>query len=392
MSIPDVVLLSAEGLLAESKSKTSLESFGSDDFREGFERFVESINAQQAVPPELVGPLERYIVRLLMNRQWFAKDLEVHPEIRDEELLPAVAIVALPRTGTSKLQRILGSTDSFQNLLFWHVHMFARIPGAVNGGKAERLEETKAYERWILHMVPDFMQGHPMHAEETEEEINLTDFTFRAPQLGIRFGAIEYLQWAATTDITPTYDYLKLQLQYLQWQLFREHPKPWLLKSPMHLGYEHQLLRLFPQGIKFICPHRSPAQLIASVARTTELFQQCHLGRIERDITLGPMVLQAFAAELHAHMAWRDQNPTVPILDIGFEELSTNSLATAAKVHDFLDLTLSDDAKTQIAEWDRHNPRNQHGENIATLEMYGLTEEMVDAQFRAYSDRFSDFF
>ena len=72
--------------------------------------------------------IKQYIIRMLVNRARMQKDLVDHPEIERIELLPPVAIVGLPRTGSSKLQRILSASSGLQSLPFWPAHMFGRIP------------------------------------------------------------------------------------------------------------------------------------------------------------------------------------------------------------------------------------------------------------------------
>ena len=81
-------------------------------------RFVNSLNVQAEVSDERWNNVVEYILRLLQNRLRFAEDLSRNPEILDQELLPPVLIVSLPRTGSTKLHRMLGVSGSFQVLPF----------------------------------------------------------------------------------------------------------------------------------------------------------------------------------------------------------------------------------------------------------------------------------
>jgi hypothetical protein len=168
-------------LLQSAEESTGLSDFGPEDFREGLEALIGSINANESVSDARWDDAREFLLRLLKNRLWFAKDLADHPEILDQKLLPPVTILPLPRTGSTKLQRMLDASHLFQPLLYWRMFMFARIPGSRDGGAAERLQETKNYEKWLYTVCPDYIKGHPIFAEEPDEEQILNRFTFRAP-------------------------------------------------------------------------------------------------------------------------------------------------------------------------------------------------------------------
>ena len=152
-------------LLQSAEDSTGLSDFGPDDFREGLEVLISSINANESVSDGRWDDAFEFLLRLLKNRLWFAKDLREHPEILDQTLLPPATILPLPRTGSTKLQRMLDASQSFQPLLYWRMFMFARIPESKDGGVSERLKETRDYEKWLYTVCPDYIKGHPIFAE-----------------------------------------------------------------------------------------------------------------------------------------------------------------------------------------------------------------------------------
>ena len=76
-----------------------------------------------------------------------------------------------------------------------------------NGGNHERLKVTKDYESWVYDVCPDMIRGHPIFAEEPEEEQLLNEATFRAPRLSGNFHVPEYIEWLMQADPGPMYDY-----------------------------------------------------------------------------------------------------------------------------------------------------------------------------------------
>ena len=244
-------------LINSAVQKAGLSDFGAGPLVEDFELFIGAVNAAAAIRDDRRGRAQEYIINLLVNRLRMIQDLKDNPEILKTELLPPVVILSPPRTGTTKLQRLLGSTGNFQNLLYWHTHMFARLPGEPEAGVEKRIAATREFESWAAETVPDYHLGHPMYTMEPEEDVQLINSTFRGSFLTAMFIAPDYVEFLANSDMAPSFDYMKLVLKYLQWQFYAEEPKGWFLKSPGHFGLEAQYERIFPGGIKFICSLRN---------------------------------------------------------------------------------------------------------------------------------------
>lgn len=385
---------SPEYLLEEASRKTGLTDFGGDDFREGFEVLVTSLGARNEVPTDRHDQLREYFLRLLMNRLWFEKDLSENPEIAEQELLPPVYILSLPRTGTTKLQRILGATNAFQDLLFWRAFMFARIPGAGDGGVDLRKAATQDYVDWRLSVVPDYNMGHPMFPESPEEDPYLSEFSFCTALLALNFNAPEYLEWLASADDSYMYDYMLLQLKYLQWQFNPEGDKPWLLKSVAQLGNESKLDRIFPNGYRILCPHRMPDKIFPSTAKVFELMQQEFTPDLDGDLRKGrpaALVTQVFGQGMSQHMEWRKTSHNAEILDLSFRDVTHHSIDAARKVCEFLKVPYTSELEQRISAWDRKNPRHRHGKHGATLEEYGMDGAQIRDMMSPYIDAFSKY-
>jgi len=385
--------LSSSDLLKIATDRTGLSDFGGgEQFKDDFNRFVSALDVNR-IPPDRVERGYGYIIELLLNRLWFEKDVRENPEIEDEVLLPPIAVVSLPRAGTTKLQRILGETQSTQNLHYWHTYGFARIPGEPEGGRALRIAKATEFLAWLRSVIPNIMQTHPMAAEEVEEEYLMNEAALRSSQLATIFPVPEYGAWLSKADMSPTYDYLLRQLKYMQWQfkLDGQAPKPWLLKSPGMLGYEDQLARIFPQGLKIISSHRSPFDIIASTARTADLNMQWFGTKVDSR-HIGPAMLEWFGTGMSRYLNWRKANTSVDVLDIGFGQITNDSIGTARSVCDFIGVPLSREAEARIARWDQRNPRDKHGRNDASLAEYGTDVESVNKVFAGYISQFSGYF
>jgi Sulfotransferase family len=384
----------ADTLLRAAESSTGLSDFGPEDFRDGLRVLIDSLNAHQSVRDDRWQEAFDFLLRLLKNRLWFAKDLKAHPDILDQPLQPPVTILPLPRTGSTKLQRMLDASNSFQPLLYWRMFMFARIPGLPEGGAAQRLQETREYEQWLYRVCPDYIKGHPIFAEEPDEDQILNRFTFRAPILTTMFYAPEATRWVGQSDPAPMYRYLQMQLKYLQWQFHRDRPRPWLLKSPMNVGNENHLLTQFGRRQKFICPHRDPVNIVCSIVRTSEYTSSVYSDILQKNPDLAQekarRMMQMLATAAEKHLRWRDQNPDVAILDLSYEDINRDSVGVLRKVYRFLDLELTPQIEQSVRRWEQDKSRNKFARNTYAPDDFGLTAPEIREAFQAYIARFSD--
>ncbi|MEJ7927433.1 sulfotransferase [Sphingobium sp. AN641] len=380
--------LDAEELLRIAQDRTGLSDFGPDDFREGLDMVVKCVNSDVAVRPDREEALRENLLRLLINRLWFQKDLTDHPEILDEVIDGPIIITSLPRTGSTKLHRLLGASGDFQLVEYWKGHMFARIPGAPDGGRERRIAETRAYEKWLYEVSPDMITGHPVFTDEAEEEMQLLEYSFRTTGFGL-FGSASHFQWLLSADPTPAYDYMKMQMQYLQWQNPQDRKKPWLLKTPIHFGQETQLNRIFDNP-RFIVTHRDPIKCIPSIAGVNHNWRMCYVDvDVESDANEGPAMISYFGNSSDDHLAWRDSDPDLQILDIAFSDVTSNDEAVVRKIYEAFGLPLTERSKQAMRDWSERNPRNKHGGHSYSSEKFGTTNEAIRARFTNYIDRFA---
>src|SRR5262245_53899362 len=109
----------ANRLLDEASSTTRLSDFGDARFRPAFQRLVHSIARETVFSDAGARAAHERFLRLLVNRLRMQRDILKHPEILEQRMSPPVAIIGLPRTGSTKLHRVLAASGTFQEVLFW---------------------------------------------------------------------------------------------------------------------------------------------------------------------------------------------------------------------------------------------------------------------------------
>ena len=387
MSNPDNQL-DAVSLMATAQKEAGLEDWGEEAFVEGLEMYIKALATEARLSAVGAMAAAADITRLLVNRLRFQRELTLHPEILMEELIPPIVVLGLPRTGTSKLQGLLSAVPGVQRLDMWRLLNPAPMPGSRPGNPDPRIAIAQAYEQLLLDHHPGLMAAHPFVAEEVNEEILAWEMSFECPALTLRGWVPSYRDWLTSRPLDDSYRYLRSLLQYLQWQDGGARDRPFILKSPLHLGYFNVLLATLPQAIVVHC-HRQPATCIASMCRATELTWWIMSDAVDRE-QVGRYVLNMLSAAIAAYLDERDRSHAkARITDVSYRELQGDPLGVVRQVCDQAGRPVSNAAEESLERWLQANPQYKFGRYEYSLEQYGLTLNMVEESFGEYIERFS---
>lgn len=383
-------MLTADTLLQQAKRESGLDDYGDMGFAEGLRVLVDSVNREAGLTPEHEEILKGDLLRILVNRLRMQRDLVLHPEILAEEILPPVFITSMPRTGSTKLHRIMAATGAFNAMTFWHSHDFARIPGEEDATPDPRIAAAESYLQWLYKKAPGFQEGHPMYTTETEEEVALLDAGFNSIyRYAAALNVPSYVQWVLSRDGLQAFRDLRRMLQYLQWQHFPHSRKRWLLKTPSLFGMEAMFAQVFP-GMDFIVAHRNPVDILASGCALC-----CGVRQLYYDVDMkaqaGPMVLFNAGEMAKAHLQWRATYPTHKVIDVRFDEVMGDEIALLDRIFTRLGMSLDDDAKMHVRDWLAMDAKRSHMRNTSTLAEYGLTPEAVKERLQGYFARYAEY-
>src|SRR5262249_35021304 len=159
-----------------------------------------------------------------------------YPEIVQEKIAPPLVIVGLPRTGTTKLHRLLSCDPRFHWMAWWE----SIYPVPFDNEKLEKPEARIAQARSDVAMMttamPKLMAIHPMDADAADEEVMLIENSFLSA-FNAYADVPSYMAWLDKQDQRPAYRYLVRMLQFLQWQKRQRSviADRWVLKAPHHL-------------------------------------------------------------------------------------------------------------------------------------------------------------
>ena len=382
--------LSGDALLEAARRETGLDDFGDPSFREPMRRLFEALNGEarlndagRAYFAERIGNV---LVTRLRAEDWFRR----HPEILEEEIAAPLAIVGLPRTGTTMMHRTIASDHRMYAPLWYEVRNPAPLPGTdFAAGIDPRIAVAEAEVRALLETSPDLASIHPMDARGPDEDIMLLEQSFfstvpesfaHLPQFGL---------WLEQQDQRPGYRYLKRLLQFLQWQKKQRglEAERWVLKAPHHIHFPAVLFETFPD-VKVLQTHRDPLQLMPSYG--SMMYALIHpLSDAADKVAIARHWCDKWATGMTATLRFRDAGHDDRYLDMWYEDTVSRPLEEIQRLYDFVGVDLTPEARAEMERWRDMNRREARPTHQYTLEEYGFTEEGLKNPFREYRERYS---
>ena len=386
--VPAVDLTTAS-LLSRATKDTGLSDFGDESFRKPFEILVRALNEEAGL--NTVGRFMQYerILNSLKNRLRMEEYLKRYPEILEEKLLPPVVIVGMTRTGTTMLHRILASDSRFYAPLWYEVRNPAPYLNWVPGQPDQRIREAEAEVAAMLEANPEIASIHPMDPTGADEEILLLEHSFYSYVASSFAHVPSYSDFVAHSDNTPAYEYLKRQLQFLQWQKKRcgLQAERWLMKAPHHLHFMDVLLKVFPDA-QVIATHRDPVVTIPSTA--SFYYNLWILGNEHADKkVVAAEVADVFARGVKHTMATRVGNEQ-RFFDVWFKDTVSRPFEVIGEMYNFINMQLTSEARAAMEQYRDEHKREDRPPHEYTLEEYGYTEEGINRLFAEYKQRFID--
>jgi hypothetical protein len=378
-------------LLRIARERVGLTDLGDSRFATALDQLLDSINRESIVPDELHAATTERWLRLITNRLNIQADLDRRPEILSESLEPPLIICGLPRVGSTKLHQLLAKSGDFQALLFCQGFNPARAARENSRDDERRIEEAARFLNWRSARNPLADAAHYLAAREPEEDTYLLEFTLHTYWPTTYFEVPSFLRWLAGQDRSHAYEYLKQLLQYLQWQF---HPpsarRPWLLKSPLNLGFEREMATHLT-GARFVMLHRNPIEVIPSLVAIVRELRKLYSGTAGDLRKAGAWAIDEYSSAMARHLAWRRSLTPGTVLDIPYTDVRDDYVSVLSRVYDFLGMTLTAAALERMATWAGDNEQHKHGIHQYSLQESGLTVALIRERFADYIDEFADF-
>ena len=370
---------SADELEDGARAATGLDDFGSSYYREGLLRTVAALN-NEADLNDLGRVIQHATTsNALIQRLKIVDTLKQHPEIGDEIVDGPIVILGLPRTGTTALGQLVANDPQFRFLRTWESQAPTPPPESATQYSDPRIAQAAEGIAMIDQMFPDFKATTSSEAEAATECQDLMGMSFRTFHFDGVVRVPGYIEWLVDTDMRETYEFHKQVLQLLQW-----HCKPnlWQLRTPVHMFALDAFVEVYPNA-KFLWSHRDPAKVLGSVCSLISYIRSWSSDRKDPK-ELGAEQLAWWALGVQRALDFRKKFGDDRFVDVSFNDLQNDSVATVAGSYEQLGLTFTDSARAKVQEWaDGHKPGHRGAHNYE-LSDYGLTTEQVHEAFAEY--------
>ncbi|MEM9035228.1 MAG: sulfotransferase [Actinomycetota bacterium] len=380
MSWPHRIEGTAEELLAEARRTTEID-LDDEGALEPLSILLDAYNASARFTAAGAVMKRTYVLRILRNRLRMARDLAAHPEILDIELRPPLLINALPRTGSTKMQKTLAATGDFNFLPYWMCINSASHTGRPHEDVTPRIAEIQAYADWFGTVSPEAKLGHDMSPHEPEEEAYVLMQSLRCRALAGFANADSYVGWVGDQDPALQYRYLDDTMRYLVWQGLADPDRPFLLKCVVNLGMEAEIRSAIPD-VRIAMMHRDPVSVVPSAAKLGLVFRKAYSDAVP-DLSRSPA---RFSAQMRTTMRHRGAHPDEAFHDISYEDVRRDARSVLDGIYEFADVEPTAATYANVARWEADNPQHRHGSWTYSAEDFGFTDDDVRTAFADYYD------
>ncbi len=377
-----------EQLLRSAVRVAGAEDFGGEPFLEPLRVLLDSLRSAPLSDLGAAvwrGTLLRSLSQRLRAEQWWG----THPEILAEPIVAPIVVVGMMRSGTTLLQRILASDPRLACAYGWEVGEPAPRPGWDPAAEDARIAAAEAREEQTRAFAPELFAIHPTYVHEAEEEIVFLSDAFLSHIPEASCDVPRYRSWVDTQDFAPAYRWLRRMLQLLQWQKRQrgEPPRPFVLKTPDHLGYLETLLAEFPDA-HIVHSHRDPVDVIPSGASLNATLWRTHCGTADPH-EVGRQWLERMGWACDRAVAARDRIPAGTVSDVAFAEAMADPIGTASAVLSAVGLEPTDGSVAAMEAWTVQDAKREAlPVHRYAPEDFGLTASQIRERFADYTGRF----
>jgi len=349
---------------------------------EGLRLMVKSINEEARPNPFGCLAVKGLLERTLYGRYMIERHLAEHPEIEKSPIEQPVFIIGMPRTGTTILHALLHEDPAHRSPLAWECLLPYPPSTPETFLENEQLNTIRKEFGQLFKLVPDFLKKHYMEADSPQECLGIDAIDFNTYQILAQLYVPSYLHWITfEADRLSTMRFHRRFLQYLQSGGVKGDR--WLLKSPVHLMRLPELFEVYPDAC-IIMTHRDPTNVVTSAASLISSVRSLYSDQ-EDPVRTGKEQLETWSLYFKRFLESRKAlNKESQIIDLKFDDFAADHIGVIKKIYDHFNWELTDIALVRFREFLIRNPKGKNGVHYYAPETFGLTREMINAEFSEY--------
>jgi Sulfotransferase family len=383
---PQSARLNEAQLLQAAQERTGLHDWGADlSFRKGLSILIEAAEEMQA-PPQFYDEVRKRISHVLETRLRLVEDARLHPEIVQQRIENPIAVIGLPRTGTTITYDLLTldpaarAPREFELFFPWPATEEATFT------TDPRIAIVQAMQDNFLAHAPQLAEIQRTDCTQPGECNHGMVFHFAGSNLPAEYGVPKFAQWVIDEIPEGLYRTHKRLLQEFQWK----GPKGrWVIKSPHHLFDLEGMVQAYPD-IGLVWTHRDPVSTLSSLSSFFAALQAA-VGQGKDLHAIGRSVVDMWCAAMARATRVRAANPAIEgrIIDIAHRDVVLDPIGSMRKIYDRFKLPLTADVERRMVKFLAENPSaSRLGKHKHSPEQFGIDPAEVHARLAVYYDRF----
>ena len=374
-----------DSVLAAAREEAGLEDYGDPGFTEALARLLDCARRDLRFSDTGFMAFQANIRRWLVNRLRYVDGVKANPAILAEDVSDPIVVLGMPRSGTTKMQRLLSAAPGTIALPLWMTQNPAPFPDEEPGNPAGRIAFARAIQEMQRRNNPEFLASHERTAEEAEEDSDLLLVAIDYLMNFIIHPSDALLEWLRARPRLPAYELQHKLLQYLQWQQGGRQGRRWILKNPGHIGQLDALSTVYPKAtilhlhrdLRAVLP--SYCQLIRAIYR--DLFDEFDPRRI------GRQTLAYWGPEFRRHRLQRQSlRDRLNIVDAPYRAVLEDAVGLAGQVFAGAGMNMTWPMEKALEEWQAENVQHKHGKPSYSMEEFGLDDDAILAAFGTFDD------
>ncbi len=366
---------SYDEIVAAAVRTTGLDDFGDDTHAEGLRVLVQDYATHADLTgvgnARMRGMVKGLLVAKLMAQQALASVADVG----DIAIERPIFVMGLPRSGTTLVQRLLSSDPAHQGLEQWLADLPQPRPPRETWDDHPIFSAMQAGYQAFHEANPELAGIHYSDAAGHEECWRLLQQAGTSVAFETQAYVPAYSEWLQGQSWAPAYQRHRQLLQLIgsnDWE------KRWILKNPSHLIALDTLLQVYPDAL-LVITRRDPVTCVASMcslaAASTRGTSRKFIGE-----TIGRTQFDLLQRETAAFEEVRPQVPSRQIMEVEYDGLVADPVATMATIYDTFGMRWDDTVRSGMqAELDLSRSGPRAPRHTYSLADYGLSADEVRA-------------
>lgn len=374
---------SGDALIAEASQRTGLDDFGTDDWREGFDRLIDELD-EAGLSPGGTFAAREFILGNLIARLKAVAGFKAHPEAMQRPILRPLVVTGIVRSGTTALHKLLAVDPQFQGAEHWLCASPQPRPAREQWAQITDFKQAQAALGAMIDAAPEILEDHGMAADTVEESLNILSHGFHSNMVPSQFDVPRYDAWYRTTVDTASYRYLADVMRLIG---ANDPDRTWLLKNPTDTFSLAEVFAVFPDAM-VVQTHRDPLQSVPSLVNLLRGAHRIFRGDEKIDL---PAIMareqEMWAQAMERAEAVKARNPG-RVFDVDFRHFVTNQMDVVREIYVFFDLELKPEVERDMQAWLDANPRTSSTMQRFSPEDFGGSSEELKLRNTAYREKY----